>query len=158
MNAQLTKRLVLNTKHEGFMTCEICGISITVHADHQQHPTEPLKIFCPCGSFFCVALDKRKYYRKRTQLPGVFFQDAQGQDLGKMIVENMSFGGLRFRTLEPHTLRLQECIHVKFCLDDTQRSIVSEPVRVRFVRDEVIGAMFLSTDSFNKALALYLMA
>lgn len=157
MNAQLTKRIVLNTKHEGFMTCEICGISITVHADHQQHTMEPLKIFCPCGSFFNVTLDKRKYYRKRTRLPGVFFQDAQGQDLGKMVVENISFGGLRFRTLAPHTLQLQECLRIKFRLDDAFESIVSEPVRVRFVRNETIGAMFLSTNPFNKALALYLM-
>ncbi len=157
MNAQLTKRLVLNTKHEGFMTCEICGISITVHADQQHYTTEPLKIFCPCGSFFTVALDNRKYYRKRTRLPGVFFQDAQGQELGKMVVENISFGGLRFRTLEPHMLQLQECLRVKFHLDNALRSIVSEPVRVRFVRDEIIGAIFLDTDPFNKTLALYLM-
>ena len=74
-----------------------------------------------------------------------------------MVVENVSFGGLRFRTLEPHTLQLQEHICVNFRLDDTPRSIISEPVRVRFVREEIVGVMFLSTDHFNKALALYLM-
>jgi hypothetical protein len=75
-----------------------------------------------------------------------------------MIVENISYGGLQMRLSAPHTLAEDDIILIQFTLVDQQRNseLIQEAVRVRYVRDQVIGTQFIDSHGLPKVLTDYL--
>jgi hypothetical protein len=74
-----------------------------------------------------------------------------------MIVENISYGGLQMRLSSPHTLAEDDKIFIQFALDPQQNGeLIQETVRVRYVRDRVIGTQFIDSYGLPKVLTDYL--
>jgi PilZ domain len=116
-----------------------------------------LKVKCPCGSRFVLAIEMRKYARKPVQLAGEY---RCGTHRASMVVENLSKGGLGFRTEGPHALRVHEWIGVRFRLNDPLRSEVDIMVVVRRINGTFVGASFLDGKGYmaaNNLLEAYLL-
>lgn len=143
------------TKADVFLTCDHCQHVLAMKLKRLQE-TQPLPVSCPCGMRFRVALDVRKYRRKSTSLLGVYRCERSGKT-GGIVVEDLSFGGIRFEVTTSHAMALSDCLQVSFTLDDANHTMVHEYVCVQSVSDNTIGAIFTHTNDFDKALAVYLM-
>lgn len=149
------KTVVETTKADVFLTCDGCQRILAVKLKHLQG-TQPFPISCPCGRRFRVELDVRKYTRKSTSLTGVYRCEQSGKT-GGIVVEDLSFGGIRFEVTTSHAIALSDCLQVSFTLDDANHTTVHEYVCVQYVSDNTIGAIFTQSNDFDKALAAYLM-
>ena len=125
---------------------------------------QPLKVKCPCGATFGVNIIIRQFYRKKTQLPGVYVkrdtQTGQILEQGRMIVEDISRTGIGLRTLVRHAILVNDVLAVTFTLDDKQQTDIQKSVRVRRIDDYFIGAEFIDHDAYtdtNRMLGFYLM-
>jgi hypothetical protein len=100
----------------------------------------------------------RQYVRKNTNLPGEYgklFPDAAGE---KIIVEDLSQGGIKFRTIEENYIKANEILEVEFVLDDETRTVVSKRVIIRHVYDRLVGAEFCEPEYDDTRLGAYLMS
>ena len=144
------------------LLCEQCGKTRVINISAVK--SNPQKIRCSCRHEFFVSIEVRKFYRKQTRLPGEYVhlseKTSQRPDKRRMIVENLSRGGLGFSTERPHNLRVQDMIQVTFHLDDAKRSAITKRAVVRRAEGYSVGAEFLDLDTSsdsNRALGFYLM-
>lgn len=92
----------------------------------------------------------RQHNRKNASFYGVYLKTSAGEATdNEMVVENLSVGGIGFRTRGPHLVRESEILHVAFILGDTNRTVVARRVMVRHVRDCYVGAEFCESDDYN---------
>ncbi|ETW93808.1 MAG: hypothetical protein ETSY2_50785 [Candidatus Entotheonella gemina] len=150
-----TKRVALNTPRTGLLRCDHCQRTNTVMAAASQE--EAIEIQCACGMVYRVILDSRKFDRKPANLPGFYVDQNDDTKTGTIVVENISFGGLRFRTTSPQNVTYDDLLYIQFTLDDDSQTLIWEKVRVHYVNNDVVGAEFMDLDKFNKSLASYLM-
>ena len=143
------------------MVCDQCGKTRIINVSDVKH--NPQKVRCSCKAEFFISIEGRKFYRKQTKLLGEYVRlgerTGKTQDKGRMIVTDLSRGGLGFSTESPHNLRVQDIIQVTFNLDDTKRSEVNKRAVVRRVASSFVGAEFLDLDAYgesNRALGFYL--
>jgi hypothetical protein len=108
-----------------------------------------------------VAIDRglnqlfRQHNRKNASLRGVYLKTTEENATdNEMIVENLSVGGIGFRTRGPHFVRESEILHVAFILADVNRTVVTRRVMVRHVHDRYVGAEFCEPDDYNSVGAL----
>ena len=137
------------------LTCDDCQSEVTVPIG-QWNRSAPLDVGCRCGAQYRVATDARRYPRQHVELPGRYTNLEDEQQSGSMVVEDIAFGGIRFRPTTPHTLVPGACLHIQFTLDDWRRTCVWEQVQVRHVQEETLGAVFLELDLVNPGLSDYL--
>ncbi len=150
-----TKRVILNTPRTGLLRCDACQRTTTVKATAS--PDEAVEVMCVCGASYRVLLDSRKYDRKKTSLPGFYVDQQDEMKTGTIVVENISFGGLRFRTTSPQNIAFGDLLNIQFTLDDQMKTLVWEKARVHYVNMDIVGVEFMEPDEFNKDLAAYLM-
>ena len=125
-----------------------------------------LECECECGHSYAVMLEQRKFYRKGTNLPGVYIykktnlpgtytrEDRDGR--GLITVINISRSGLKIcLNMEPD-FNLGDCLLVEFNLDDRDRSPIKKSVIVRNVQKKFIGVEFATIEHFDK-LGAYLL-
>lgn len=120
-----------------------------------------LKIKCTCGSSYSVMLERRRHYRKKTDLPGTYvYTTAVGQQQkGPMTVTEISRGGLRLKVMVLPKFKVGATFHVEFHLDDKHQTLIKKKVTAKMLTDHFIGAEFCSidsSDSSDKALGFYL--
>ena len=158
-----TRVLYVNFTDTVILACDACHRSKALPAATVKDLPQPLKVRCPCGAVFGVTVVIRSCYRKQTRLPGTYAaRDAhtgQMQTRGRMIVENLSRTGLRFRPLVPPRVQIDEVLLVAFTLDDPQQSPIQKAVRVREIADGCIGGEFLDHGTYtdtNRLLGFYL--
>jgi hypothetical protein len=76
---------------------------------------------------------------------------------GSMIVEDLSFSGLGFRTRLKHNLQIGDIIDLRFVLDNTLRSEIVKKAIVRRIHDQFVGVEFCDLTAYDKQLGYYLM-
>ena len=140
---------------KGHGTCQQCQTTLTIPVDNPERD-DRLYLQCPCGMKYEIIAGSRRYKRKTVQMTGTYQDINEAAKAGEMIVENISFGGLSFRTNAPHTLARRDRLNLQFVLDDGSQTCISEPVKVRYVNDDIIGAVFSNAEAFTSALAAYL--
>lgn len=158
MTTQQIEKIQLNAESEGQVSCAQCGIVITINASECKSVSGPMVIKCPCGIVFHTDLNKRRYIRKNAEFHGVYIKEADRKKTGKILVENISPTGVRFKTIFRHDLAVNDIIQIKFAMNDEHRTVVSEQVRVRYVRGYQIGARFMKVDTYKAALSTFLMS
>ena len=134
----VTPRAPEETEH-ATLVCLHCGR--THRLPLAALPSPPFPGPCACGARCAMTLEERHDERKPVRLPGEY---AHGAASGRMLVENISRGGLGFRTEPAPPLQVNDRLTVRFRLDDLQRSEVRAPALVRWVDGEVVGAAFLA--------------
>jgi c-di-GMP-binding flagellar brake protein YcgR len=153
-----SERVYLFANPHSRITCQRCQQSFTLQIGKRAGIANPQAVYCPCGALYLVALQARQYARKDTNLEGTYLHEQGGEQTGHMIVENISYGGLQMRLSAPHTLAEDDIILIQFTLVDQQRNseLIQEAVRVRYVRDQVIGTQFIDSHGLPKVLTDYL--
>jgi hypothetical protein len=142
------------------LVCPHCGSSKTVDVKKYRDSKGPLKVRCTCDSTFEVLLEFRQTHRKETHLPGYYCKLPRRGRWEEMAVDNISFSGLGFLTLEPPHVKVGDTVRVKFRLDDKKRSPIEKEVEVREVKDTHVGCSFTRALEFGQvdsALGFYLM-
>ncbi len=115
---------------------------------------------CVCGNHFTVSLEKRRQYRKSTDLPGVYYHDTGygDTDKGIMRVVDISSNGLKLKLNVKRQFEGGERLKVEFHLDDNQRTFIAREVIVRNVYKNLVGTSFARSVGDDPALGFYLMS
>ncbi len=108
---------------------------------------------------FTLPLDRRKFYRKITNLSGIYISEKEGTR-GQITVIDLSMGGLKFKVNVKPASSVHDQLLVEFHLDNKSRSLIREWVIVRSIVDLQVGTKFVSFDpagSTEKNIHFYLL-
>jgi PilZ domain len=150
------QKVYVNAEFIATITCPQCDKSRTMHVELFLHARRPIKVQCGCGNAFPIRLEGRKYYRKDAELPGTYAYVENAQ-AGRLVVETLSFSGIGFRTMGPHTIHVDDLLLVSFTLDNAKQTPMQKWVVVRWVNDQRIGTEFHDIDLYDKEMGVYLM-
>jgi hypothetical protein len=84
----------------------------------------------------------RQYVRKKTELTGALIKHPLEDAETRIVVEDVSQGGVGFTMLEDDYVKVNEVLEVQFALDDEHESVVSKKVVIRHVYGRRVGAEF----------------
>jgi c-di-GMP-binding flagellar brake protein YcgR len=106
-------------------------------------------------------LERRRYYRKKTNLPGAYVYSPAGgqQQKGSMTVTDISRAGVKFKVMVLPKFEIGATFYVEFHLDDKQQTLIKKEATAKMIADRLIGAEFCSidpSDPSDKALGFYL--
>jgi hypothetical protein len=103
-------------------------------------------------------LEKRKRYRKETNLPGSYsrFINGKQMDGGLMIVKDLSTIGMKLKIDVDNDCNVGDVIQVEFHTDDAQRAFIKKKVIIRSINGPIIGTEFAPTEGIDRALGFYL--
>ncbi len=117
------------------------------------------KARCKCGHRFEATVDRRKHYRKTTNLVGIYMIDEKGIT-GQMTVKDISRSGLKFHVHIQPAFKIGARILVEFRLDDRFKTSISKSVIVKSIKDGYVGTQFVSIDAtsaIDRAIGFYLL-
>ncbi|MDJ0914257.1 MAG: PilZ domain-containing protein [Desulfobacterales bacterium] len=117
-----------------------------------------IKCKCRCGHVYRVSLEKRKLYRKPTNLVGSYTQIMDGEevDRGTMSVKDVSRTGLKLKLNVARNFKIGDKLVVEFHLDDKARSHIRKMVIIRNLDGPFVGVQFDAIDAHDRALGFYL--
>ncbi|MGD8290137.1 MAG: PilZ domain-containing protein [Desulfobacterales bacterium] len=153
------KIYISNTKITTFV-CPKCHKSKTVNVSKYVDLDKKVKVNvrCPCGHTFSSILEKRKRYRRKTNLPGSYSRllDGKKTDGGLMIVRDLSIIGMKLEIDADSNCHIGDVIQVEFHTDDAQRALIKKKVIIRSISGPIIGTEFAPTEGIDKSLGFYL--
>ena len=137
--------------------CPSCKHARTVSVEKFKDKKKIIKIKCSCKESYLVSLELRKMYRKSTNLKGSYINYSLNNELGMMIVKDVSMGGIGFEAVGGNRIEKEHELEVTFTLDDTHSSVIKKQVVVRIVNNNYVGCEFTHAHEYNKALGFYLL-
>jgi hypothetical protein len=156
----MTEKVYITSKQMATFICPKCQKSKTVNVSKYASLDKivKVKVTCPCGYGYTSILEKRKKYRKETNLPGSFVHLVDGRQAGGglMTVKDLSTSGLKIQINSKHNCKVGDVILVEFCLDDSHRTLIKKKVIVRNIVGPHIGTEFAPTEAIDRALGFYL--
>jgi hypothetical protein len=156
-NADSSQHVYLFSNSTGRVTCRQCHETINVRVQSQAGIMNPQVITCPCGEVFYIGRQARQYARKPTQLEGAYALERDDTIIGNMIVENLSYAGVRLRlTSSSGKIYRDDVLLIQFVLDNKHQTLIRLPIDVRYVQHDIIGAQFQNTYGIPKPLIEYL--
>lgn len=167
----------VNEDNKATIVCPGCGKSKVIDASKYMGGDGPVKIKFKFKCGYCaqkqkkmessenkvnpihiITLERRKFYRKKVNLPGIFI-DPRGKKAGILIID-VSRTGLKFKLEFPWPVRCEDVISVEFCLDNAAKTLIKKKARVKKIEDLMVSAEFFSMNTFSesdKAIGFYLM-
>jgi predicted RNA-binding Zn-ribbon protein involved in translation (DUF1610 family) len=158
----MTQKVFITSKNTATFVCPECGN--TSVADVAKYAALDKKVTvnckCICGHNFTVSLEKRRQYRKGTDLPGVYYCDLGHGDVDKgiMRVVDVSSNGLKLKLNVERPFKSGTRLRVEFHLDDKRHTFIKREVIVRNVFKNLVGTAFSPHDGDDPALGFYLMS
>ena len=156
----MTEKVYVTSKQMATFICPKCQKSKTVNVSKYANLDKivKVKVTCPCGYGYTSILEKRKKYRKETNLPGSFVRLVDGRPAGGglMKVKDLSTSGLKININTQHNCIVGDVVLVEFSLDDSHRTLIKKKVIVRNIVGRNIGTEFAPTEPIDKALGFYL--
>ncbi len=158
----MSQKVFITSHNTAAFVCPQCGnvttTNVAKYAAIQQRVTVNCK--CSCGHHFTVSLEKRRQYRKGTDLPGMYFYRMQNgdQDKGIMRVVDISSTGLKLKLNVERKFKIGAMLRVEFHLDDKRRTFIEKRVVVRNVQKNLVGTSFAPTEGDDPNLGFYLMS
>ena len=142
------------------ITCPSCNEVRCISVEKYRGTSHSLTARCACKAKFTVHLDFRHYYRKETDLPGLWKKAGSSvHGWQEMRVKNLSRGGLGFSVMGRQQLKEKQVLLVEFHLDDRKKNKIVQKVRVCMVKGEYIGCKFVDLGLYEeKELGFYLLA
>lgn len=139
------------------IVCPACKLPKNVSVASFKNKTHYLKVRCPCDNVFRVHLDFRQFYRKSTDLRGMYKTlKPAGFGGGVIHIKNISQGGLGFTVSGVNTIEIGHRLQISFQLDDKKRTSLKKEVVVQSVTENFIGCRFISEQAYEKELGFYL--
>ena len=129
-------------------------LRVAIASDSQKYAS---KLLCTCGNIHRILLDSRHSNRKPVNLDGSYVYQNDETKFGKIIVEDLSFSGLKFRMASLKQISRDDLLYIQFILDDEDQTLIWEKVRVSYVSHDIVGVEFMSLSKINTKLAVYLM-
>ena len=149
------EKVYVDETNRARITCQKCGLNKNIDVTNFKDTHKRLKAKCRCGEVFRFTLEYRKHYRKKVRLPGEYF--VLGKDeKGKILIEDISMGGIRFASLKPHQISRNDIVELKFTLDNPQRTEIHTIVKIKWIIDRDVGVQFDDPKSLEKDLGFYL--
>jgi len=137
--------------------CPLCGHARTVSVQRFKEKKKVIKVKCSCRESYTVSLELRKMYRRSTNLKGSYINISLNNEIGMMIVKDVSMGGIGFEAIGGNRIEKDHELDVTFTLDDTHSSVIKKQVVVRIVNGNYVGCEFIHSLEYNKALGFYLL-
>ena len=157
----MVEKVYITRKQTAAFICPMCQISKTVDASKfvKLDKMSKINVKCPCGHTFTSFLERRKHYRKETNLAGSFIRFVAGKpaDKGNMIVRNLSSTGMKLEVHENFDFSKGDVLEIEFQLDDVKRTLIKRKVVIRNIKNSYLGTEFFQTEIEDKALGFYLM-
>lgn len=146
--------------NEGFATivCPVCGHAKKLDTRKLPPDKKRLTVQCKCGERFHAHIEYRKQYRKFVNLPGSYENLSRDGDSGKIIVDDISMGGVGFHTVRIHDIISGDKLLLEFTLDTTPPREISRHVKVLRVSGRNIGSAYIHQAERDRDIGLYLMA
>ncbi len=156
-NADRPHRVYLFSSSIGRVTCGNCRKAMNVQIHPQAGILNPQHTTCPCGEVLHVGRQTRQYARKPTHLEGTYALERDDNIIGEMIVDNISYDGIRLHLKSPGgNIYRDDVLLIQFSLDNKQNTIIREPIDVRYIQNGIIGAQFQNVYGLPKPLIEYL--
>lgn len=147
----------VDDSYMALLVCPHCGMSRNADVSKYKDKKGPLKIKCRCTTVYGVNLEFRRQYRKPTELPGRYVLLGSGGRSGRMVVKNVSMGGIGFMTRTTNPMQIGDQITIEFTLDDGKDSKIKRRAIVRVVEDQYVGVQFQTQAGvYDAALGFYL--
>ena len=157
----MVEKVYITRKQTAAFTCPKCQISKTVNASKfvKLDKIVKINIKCPCGHTFTSFIERRKHYRKETNLTGSFVRFVAGKIAGRgnMIVRDLSLTGMKLEVLGIHNFSEADVLEVEFQLDDVKKTLIKRKVVIRNIKNSYIGTTFFQAETEDKTLGFYLM-
>jgi hypothetical protein len=155
----MTEKVLVNVENIAVFECPKCGTTRTADISDKKHLGDSIKTRCTCKKcehtfIVDVVLERRKYYRKETDIAGEYYT-ADNTIKGLMKVHNVSLSGMRFKVNESKEIKEGQKINVVFTLDDSHRSEIKKEIIIKNVNGLFINAEFVYVDQYDR-LASYL--
>jgi len=156
----MTEKVYITSKQMATFICPKCQKSKTVNVSKYASLDKivKVKVTCPCGYGYTSILEKRKKYRKETNLVGSYVLMVDGRQAGGglMTVKDLSTSGLKIKINEAHNCTIGDVLSIEFYLDDSHRTLIKKKVLVRNIVGPNVGTEFAPTEAIDKALGFYL--
>jgi predicted RNA-binding Zn-ribbon protein involved in translation (DUF1610 family) len=158
----MTQKVFITTKNTATFVCPECGntsiANVSKYAAIDKKVTVNCK--CICGHQFKVSLEKRRQYRKATNLPGVYYYERGHGDVdkGNMRVVDISSNGLKLKFSVERHFDGGERLRVEFHLDDKRHTLIKKEVIVRNTFNNLVGTSFSPHEGDDPSLGFYLMS
>jgi hypothetical protein len=158
----MVERVYPSDNNKATFICPKCKTSKTVDVTKFTNTAKIVRVnsTCSCGHKWTSVLEKRKQYRKTTNLPGTYAltRDGKTADRGGMKVTDVSAGGVKLKLNVQRDIEIGDHMNIEFHLDDSKRTLIKKDVVVRNVDDIYIGVAFRSADPYDPKLGFYLMS
>ena len=139
------------------IVCPACNLPKNVAVGSYRNKSHYLKVRCPCENVFRVHLDFRQFYRKPTDLPGMYKTlKPLGHGGGVVHIKNISQGGLGFTISGVNTIEVGHRLQIIFQLDDKKKTPLKKEVVVQTISENFIGCRFTSGQAYEKEIGFYL--
>ncbi len=152
----LTVKAFVNDSGMASISCPACGLVREASVAKFRNQKHVLAVKCKCGVSFKIHLEFRKFFRKNTDLEGVYTilpPDAGG---GRVQIKNISRTGIGFSVSGRHTIQIGQNAKLKFTLDNRKNTTLDKFVIIKSVDDNYIGCAFVEDQDFEKELGFYL--
>lgn len=152
-----TIRSYVNIDNTVTIVCPSCNTPKNISVASFKNKCHFLKVRCPCENVFRVHLDFRQHYRKSTELPGIYVcLKPAGIGGGRMMVNDISLGGVAITVSERHDLQMGCVLNLSFNLDDRKKKLIKKKAVVRSITGNFIGCQFTDRQLYEKEIGFYL--
>jgi len=154
-----SRKILVKEGDVAIATCPSCRKlrKLSVGKYKQQGKRE-ITIRCSCKNLFHVCLEFRRHPRKPTKLIGRTINISKRKDPRKVIIKNISLGGVGFSPLNGLKYEIHDQLMVSFNLDNVAHTHIDTQVTVRAANENYVGCEFNSCRQFKKDLGFYLIA
>lgn len=158
----MTVKIYINDDNTATFACPKCqrtGIKdLTEYLQRKKSPR--LKARCGCGHSYEIFLEKRKKFRKQTDLLGSYKYIPDNSNTpghtGSMSVKDISFSGIRVKLQMMPRFKVGDTLYVEFRLDDAKRSQIKKKVIVKNLKGLSAGLAYASPQNHDSVLGFYL--
>ena len=113
-----------------------------------------IKCKCPCGYSFPIELERRKHFRKQTNLTGSYLHD-KSKIRGLITIKNISKSGVGLELNTKQFFPKGGKLVLKFNLNDEKRSYICKEAIVKKTDGTSVGLEFIDIEN-DENLELYL--
>ncbi|WP_458778022.1 PilZ domain-containing protein [Desulforhopalus sp. 52FAK] len=139
------------------IVCPACSSAKTISVEEFRHRQHVLKVKCKCGNSFSLQLEFRQFFRKDTELQGVYDIKPPARGGGIANIVNLSLVGACFEVRGVHDLKIGHKGSLVFTLDNRKETVLYRQVIIRSVDGNRIGVEFVAERAFEKELGFYLL-
>jgi len=156
-NQTPTNKTFVKEDSQATIVCPACSSAKTISVEEFRHRQHVIKVKCKCGNSFSLQLEFRQFFRKDTDIQGVYDIKPPARGGGIATIVNLSLTGACFEVRGLHDLKIGHKGSLVFTLDNRKETVLYRQVIIRSVEGKRIGCEFVEDRAFDKELGFYLL-